>query len=157
MRNNLFGLERGRSITNSGDPIHIIYAPTVMPDGTINLVKSGEENTDDKIESYRMSTDLSVIIARYLKGDESVLNRYEGIYADLTQAPKDYRQVLDAAINAEMAFTALPIELRKIWNNDWRQWMAAAATKEWLDAMQPILNPESDPIKEEVKTDESEH
>lgn len=155
MRNNFRAAARGRFINSSGDPIHIIYQPKVMPDGTINLVKTGEENTDQKIESYRQSTELSVIISRFLEGDEAVLHRYEPVYADLTQLPKDYRGVMDAALNAEAAFSALPVDLRKIWSNDWRQWMAEAGTEDWVKNMKPVLDPDPQVQKDEVKVDES--
>lgn len=153
MKNNEVIKERGRFISDSGDPIHVIYAPVVMPDGSISLKKSGEENTDDIIESYRMSTDLKMIIQNYLAGDQSALDRYHGLYLDLTEYPKDYREAMDAFLNAEMAFTALPDGIRQKFSNDYRQWLALAGTKEWIDSMTEVLYPEKVIENDEVKTE----
>ena len=47
--------------SNPGDPIRPVYAPKVLPDGNIELVVTGVENTDEIIQSYRETTDMAYI------------------------------------------------------------------------------------------------
>lgn len=160
MRNNVFSASRKRFISSSGSSQHVLYEPSVAPDGSISLRKSGIEDTDQIIESYRFSTELSTILSRFANGETDVLNRYQGYYADLTQMPKDYRSALDSVLKAESAFMVLPQEIREKYGNDWSKWLSAAGSKEWLELMglsvekpvEPIQ-----PIEKEVSVDEQEH
>lgn len=107
MRNNRISVDRGRFFASSGTNIKHVYDPIVMEDGTIHLSPSGTIDTDEHIEAQRASTELSVIISKYLAGDASVLNRYAPVYADLTEGPKNLAESMQALINAERAFDAL--------------------------------------------------
>lgn len=160
MRNNDYSASRKRFLSSSGSNMHTLYEPSVAPDGTITLRKSGVEDTDAIIESYRLSTELSTILSRFANGETDVLDRYKGFYADLTEMPKDYRSALDSVIRAEGAFMVLPDEIREKYGNDWSKWLSAAGSKEWLDVMgfspeEPIKTDVSD-VKETVP-DEQEH
>lgn len=156
MRNNDVSKARGRFCTDPGNPIHTIYDSAVDPDGTIVLKPIGRENTDEIIESYRESTELSNIIARFLNGESDVLNRYTPMYADMTEFPKNYREVLDSFIRAENAFNALPLETRRMFDSDWRKWLSQAGTESWLNSMsQFIKSPEKPPAASEPAVKET--
>lgn len=139
MRNNRLAVTRGRFVTCPGTPTKFQYDPKVNDDGTITLTASGTIDTDEHIEAQRRSTELSVIISKFLAGDESVLNRYSPSYADLTQLPKTLAETLQLTINAEREFDRLPVEIKQRFGSDWHQWFAQFGSSSWMEAMSPIL------------------
>ena len=44
-------------VSDPGSPIRTFYSGKVLPDGSIQVVESGKENIQDKIESFRDQTD----------------------------------------------------------------------------------------------------
>lgn len=154
MRNNFLSKLRGRFFSSPGSPKHNLYSSKVMDDGQIKLVVSGCEDTDELIESYRMSTDLKTLINRFKNGDESALHRFEPVYADLSDFPKDYASALQSIINAESAFTALPMSIREQFGNDWRQWIAKTNTDEWFTKMEPVFSKPDEVTPIDVKEEE---
>lgn len=135
MRANRIAIERGRFFAPSGTSKKFIYDPMIMEDGTIRLSPSGTIDTDELIEAQRASTELSVIISKFLSGDESVLNRYAPVYADLTDGPKNLAEAMQSLINAERAFDALSVDIKRQFGSDWRVWLAQAGSEPWLSAM----------------------
>lgn len=140
MRNNVIAERRGRFFADPGNPIHDIFSAQLQSDGTLKLIKIGEENTDEVIQSFYESTTLECILAKYANGDLSALNRYQPIYADLTYAPKNLAEALQVVINSRDAFDHLPIEIKKQFGNDFNVWLAQSGSPEWMKAMTPISN-----------------
>lgn len=135
--------------TCSGDPIHILYSPVVRDDGTVDLVESGKENTDEIIQSFAESCDLSVIIQRYLNGDIEALNQNVGMYGDFRDAPKTFAEALQLKIDAERMFDSLPVEYKQKFDNDANKFFVKAGSEEWLKILDPLMNPENKIIKNE--------
>lgn len=159
MRNNEFSAKNRADIfTDPGDPISPIYKTSVLHDGSIELTEIGTENTDELIHSHRESTDLKTILARFSNGDVSALNKFQGYYADVSEYPKDLRSALEQIINAESAFLALPLDLRRQYDNDWRKWIVAAGSKSWISDMLEFVPGFVDPYAkpEEEKSDTGE-
>lgn len=138
MRNAVFTSKRGRFISCPGSSKHQLYSSYYDEAGVLRLDPVGVEDTDEIIESFRASTELSVIIARFLNGDTTALDRQRGFYADLTNAPKTMRDALDIVMKAEGAFNALPVDVRKEFGNDWQAWLAQSGSEEWTKIMQPF-------------------
>lgn len=139
MRANEIAAKRGRFISDPGDPIHVLYSPELQKDGSVKLVKVGTENTDEIIASYYESTTLEAILARFANGDLSALNRYQPIYADVSNAPKSLAEALQMVNNSRTGFDALPPEIKMAFDNNFNLWLSSAGTKEWYEAMSPVL------------------
>lgn len=148
MRNNDIAQKRGRFNTCAGSPIHVLYSPKLMEDGTIQLIECGTENTDEIIQSYYESTTLESILTRFANGDLSALNRYQPIYADVSTGPKNLAEAMQLLIDAEKAFNALPADTKNQFDNNFRQWILKANTQKWFDTMKPFMGITE---KEEVK------
>lgn len=118
--------------TNPGSPIHIIYKPVVDAKGNIDLVESGKENTDEIINSFKDSCDISVILANAANGDLSGLQKVRGNFGDFTNMPKTYAEYLQLQIDSKIAFDSLPPEVKKEFNNDANQFLMDAGTENWL-------------------------
>ena len=136
-------------ISNSGSPIHDIYEAKVDKKGVVNLVKVGEENTDDKIQAAKASTDIETIIAYYNNtGDVSVLNRYAPMYGDFTELPKTFAEFLQLRIDSKKFFEALPVDIKKKFNNNADEFFATAGNEEWFDNIKSVVPVED---KEDIK------
>lgn len=131
----------------------IDYQVKVLKDGSIALIENGYIDTDQMIESHRQSVELSTLIARYNNGDLSALNQVNGFYADVANAPKTLPEALQIVFNAESAFNQLPVDVKKEFGSDWRQWLADAGTDEWNKVMEKVADVTA-PERKEVVEDE---
>lgn len=139
----------GKQVSESGSPIKDIFSPVVNKDGTISLEKSGEENLQEYIDSFRDECDINVILAKYASGDVSVLNKRNGSYGDFTKMPKTYAEMLQLQINSNNYFKSLPKEIREKFNNDANQFFAQSGSQEWIDIMSSMY-PEEKKIEDIV-------
>lgn len=138
MRNNRIAVSRGRVTSPPGNPIKDLFTSKMMKDGQIKLIKTGEQNTDEAINSFRESTDLHTILARFLNGDLEALNKFQPVYADLTNMPHSLPEALQVINNYRDAYNALPINVRRQFDNDYNKWLASAGSEEWQQIMEPF-------------------
>lgn len=110
---------------NPGNPIKVIYSPRYSERGVLDLEPIGEENLYDYIQSHAQSVDIHVILERFASGETDVLSQIQGFYADASNMPKTYAEVLNAVIAGEQAFDHLPIEVKQQFDNSFAVWMAA--------------------------------
>lgn len=132
----------GKFTTEPGSPIRDLYSAKVDKDGSVLLEKVGEENIQDKINAALDSTDIATIVAYYNQtGDDSVLKRYVPMYGDFSKLPNSLAGFLQLRIDSENFFNALPVEVRKEFDYDSNKFFAQAGEKEWIDKLDPVLNP----------------
>lgn len=134
--------------SEAGSPIKIVYSPVVDEKGVITLVESGKVNTDEEIQSYAESCDLSIIINRYINGDINALNQRQGMYGDFTNLPKTYAEFLQKQIDAQNTFDKLPNDVKKKFDNDVNQFLASAGSEDWLDKLGLVEKKIEDEVKE---------
>lgn len=140
-------------VTNPGERFKLEYSPIVKDDGTIELKISGKIDLQQMIESFKESTDMAYILKQLELGNTDVLQQRQGIYADFTEFPKTYAEVLQLRIDAESNFYKLPLDVRQKFNNDFNVYFATAGQESWFEKMgvspDPAEEQGSDP-KEEV-------
>lgn len=139
-------VKKERFYTNPGNPIHIIYRPSVDKDGNIELVESGKENTDDIIQSYTESCDIVTILARACNGEPELLNQRQGTFGDFTQMPKTFAEVLQLQIDSNRLFDSLPGDVKDKFGNDPNKFFVQAGTKEWAETLGDVLSVENKKI-----------
>lgn len=110
--------------TNSGNRYKIEYSPKVNSDGTIDLIADGKFDQQEWYDAARDSCDMSIILQRWLNGDDTVLNQRKGVFGDFVDMPTSYAEILQSVIDAERMFYQLPEEIKTRFNNDWHQWFA---------------------------------
>lgn len=125
-------------ITCPGSPEVIKYSTKVLDSGRIEVVPSGKENIQDKIESFRCQTDMAYILKQLAIGNNDVLARSVGQYGDFTQVPKTMAEALQLQIDAEKEFYKLDLDTRNAFNNDFREWLVTAGSPEWIKKMKII-------------------
>lgn len=136
-----------RFVSNPGSPIHQLYSPKVMSDGSVELVECGKENIDDFIQSFKESTDINYILTKLSMGDTSVLHKSNGMYGDFTGMPSTFAEVLQLQIDSRNLFYSLPVEVRRKFDNDPNQFFAQSGNEEWFEKIKPAL---SDEMKEVI-------
>lgn len=142
---------RVRVISNAGSPMANDYSLQYGEDGRRKLVKIGEHNLDDEIQMYKDITSIEKIVERYLNiGDISILNRRPVFYADVTEMPQTYAELLQFNADIEKNFNSLPIEIKNQFDNDLGQFIASIGTKKFNDIFGEKHVEEPGPIIKEV-------
>lgn len=108
-----------------GNPIKKLYKPKVHEDGILELVEAGQEDLYEYIQSWKDSTDINVLLARYANGDVDALSKVQGAYGDFTQFPSTYAEMLNRVEQGKHMFAGLPLEIREKYNHDFSQFIAA--------------------------------
>lgn len=109
--------------THSGSPIHEILEPRF--DGEVTkLVVTGEENIQERMEAEAPMTDINYMLHRLSLGDQSVLSSRRPMYGDFTGLPSDPIEALNLVHQSENAFSLLSADVKRKYNNDWKQWFA---------------------------------
>lgn len=138
-------------VSNPGSRIHIIYAPEVQDDGTVILIESGKEDTDEYIDSFREETEISTVIKKFLAGDVSVINQKQGFYADVTNMPKTYAEMLQLRIDSKKAYDNLPTNVKEQFDNDEFKFFATAGSEDWFKKLGVVEEVKENEEKGEVK------
>ena len=96
-------------IHHSGDGFEPQYKLQVAEDGKRSLEIVGRINSYEKIQSFKDSTDINVILQRFASGDTDALQRVQGLYGDFTAMPKTLSELQQRVIDAENFFYQLPL------------------------------------------------
>lgn len=110
---------------NPGDPDKVLYSPSFDSSGHMELKEAGKESLYQFIQSHKESTDIRVILARFTAGDVTALAKRQMFYADLTEFPSTYADVVNTMHGAEDYFTHLPVEVRAKFGHDFNKFLAS--------------------------------
>lgn len=136
----------GTIVSNPGSRFRDIYSPIVKDTGEIVLEITGKEDFFAYIQSFREMCDFNYIMERIANGEIESIPTRSGFYADVTEMPKTYAEMLQLKINADNAFDRLSPDLKKKFDNDKNKFFAQAGTEEWFKNLGMIKD---EPIKEE--------
>lgn len=114
-----------RVFQNAGSRERTIYASHVDDAGVVVLAPAGKENLYDYIQSFKDSTSIPLILARYAAGDASVLARKQGSFGDFTNMPKTYAEMLNTMVQGRKIFDDLPVEVRAKFDHSFERFMAS--------------------------------
>lgn len=90
--------------TTPGEFTRPTFKAVLRKDGDYDLVADGIELTYEKIQSFKDSVDVNLIVQRYAAGDVYALEQSTGSYGDFIQIPGSYRDVLNSIIDARNAY-----------------------------------------------------
>ena len=117
--------DHSRVYIDSGSPDRVLYSPTFDSAGHMELKEVGKESLYDFIQSHKESCDINVILARFSAGDTTALAKRQMFYADLTDFPTTYADVVNTMHGAEDYFTHLPVEVRAKFGHDFNKFLAS--------------------------------
>ena len=129
-----------RFYSNVGSPEVTLYVAKVDEDGSIDLVENGKKNLYDEIQSHKDSVDLKLLLQRFNNGETDVLSKVQGTYADLSDMPKTYADMLNLIKKGESDFLSLPVDVRAKFDHSFEKWLVSFGTKDWLLNMQRLSN-----------------
>ena len=135
----------------SGDPIKLLYGLEVDDKGVTDLVVKGKFDLYEFIQSHADSVDIMKILERFENGDVDALNKYQGYYADITDAPKSFAEALNTVIKAKDLFYSLPLEVRAKFDYSPEQFVASLGTQKFVDAVGQKSPTLSDPVEKPVE------
>ena len=124
-----------RVFANPGNPIKTTYMPEFDKRGVMSLVECGQENLYDFIQSHKDSVDIHKIIERFERGDVAALSKVQAVYADLSEMPSNYADMLNQVIAGEKMFNELPISVKEKFGQNFNQWMSTLGSDEWMSNM----------------------
>lgn len=104
---------RSRRSCGSGDRKRSIYQRHCEIGKEATLVKVGESDLQDYIQSFADECDVSRIVQRYVNGDTSVLQRLQGVYCDVTGVPTDLTTAFQTVSAARAYYETLPEAVRR--------------------------------------------
>ena len=103
------------------------YGKEIDKDGKVHIVETGKTNLYEKIQACKDDTLIYNILDRFAAGDISVLQKNQGVYADLTDMPKTLAEAQQSLITAENIFNNLPLEVRAEFNHSFSEFLASAS------------------------------
>lgn len=125
-----------------GSRTKTLYTPSFDQFGHMELKVSGQENLYDFIQSHKESCDIHVILARFAAGDQTALARRQVFYADLTEFPETYADVVNTMHGAEDYFNHLPVEVRAKFGHDFNKFLASLDNPQTLVELGVISAPD---------------
>lgn len=138
--------DRFRHFSEPGSMIEKTYEGYYDLDGVLQLKETGEHNIYLDTQADADACDINLLIARYMAGDESALNRVKGYYADISNLPTNIHDVYNIIKRAERDFEALPVEVKERFDNTFEKFLFTAGTSDWHDRTGI-----EEPVKEEEK------
>lgn len=124
--------KREKIFSNPGDRFAPTYKSKVMRDGSIELVQAGKIDVYEKIQSYREECDLHCIIKKYeLTGDEKLLNKYQGVFGDFSEAPACLAEYYQRIFDAKDFFNQLPVSVKAEFNHSPEQFFASIGSEKF--------------------------
>lgn len=142
--------EKTEFVTNPGNRYRDVLTPDIDKDGNITLVLTGKEDLWDTYNSYRDSCDTTILVERFLSGDESALQRGTPVFMDLLGAPKSLAEAYALNFRAEKAFESLDSSIKEKFGNSYMRFVSEAGSPEWFSALK--VNQDID-VKEESTLD----
>lgn len=128
-----------------GEQFRPVYTPEIGKDGIISLVQTGVEDIQQYIDSFKDSCDISVMVQKFLAGDEAALTRGNPVFMDLLGAPKTLAEAYALNFRAEAAFNNLPSSIKEQFGNSFYRFLEDAGSDQWFSILK------SDPVKSESK------
>lgn len=120
-------------------------------DGYEKLVKVGESDLYEEIQSHRDSVDINKILERCLNtGDFSVLNVMPSRFMDTTSMPKTLAEAHSMIKDAENYFNKLPVEIKNQYNNSFVEFVSDLGTNHFENVVKSFV--ESTKVKESEVT-----
>lgn len=105
-------------ISPSGDGYIDEYEFKKDEKGFDELVKTGRRNTQEEIQSFAESANITNIINRFMNGEIELLHAVDGDYVDVRDAPTSYADYFAKVKEAEKIFEQLPDEIKDKFDND---------------------------------------
>lgn len=103
--------------SETGSPIHEKKG-WIYEDGELKWVTKEKVNTYALIQAEKDAVELHSILKRYENGDDSALNKVQGMYMDMVDLPSNYAELYSAVSRADDVFYSMPTDIREKYHNN---------------------------------------
>lgn len=118
----------------TGTEVDKTYEMVITEEGQKKLKHNGFTNRYEKVQSHAEECKIENILAKATV-DPSVLNARQGLYIDTVNMPKSLAEAQMLMQKVENEFNALPVEVRKEFNNSPEEYIAAYGNEKWAKAV----------------------
>lgn len=133
-----------------GDEYSPVYAEDVDDRGVACIVKVSEEKIQDKIEACKEQTLIYNILNSF--DDGTLLNKAQGVYADLSAMPDNIHDAYQSVRDARMIFNGLSDDIRQRFNNSFDEFIASSFLSDFNDKLKKNTNVVENNTNGEVTT-----
>lgn len=126
---------RGHFYSDAGSHMHPTFEVQLDERGHKVLIQTGEKDIYEEIQSYYEDTKIENIIARCAAGDRDILNQRQGVYADITGAPKDLFEAQNTILKLQGEFDKLPVDIRAKFDNSKERFISMFGSDEFWDIL----------------------
>lgn len=131
MKFNIYFEDRKPVFSDPGSPIKDECQVRVV-DGVLELVKTGETNLYDYIQSHKDSVDIHKILERCaLLDDYSILNRMPSAFMDVTEMPTSLAEAYSAIKDAENFFERMPVDIKQSYDNSFTDFLQSLGSEKF--------------------------
>lgn len=121
---------------NSGSRYLNTYQENITKKG-LELVKVGQTDVFELIQKDADSCNIENILHQVAMGDLNALNQREATYVDATTLPKNLMEAQNLTLRLKDEFMKMPVEVRRLFNNNAEQYVNEMGTNEFLEKMSP--------------------
>ena len=126
--------EREHYFIPTGNGIEPVYGYEINKYGQKELVQIGETNLYEKIQESLEETKIENILKRVVAGDTTIL-RPDGIYADISEAPKNLIEARQQIQKLENLWKDLPIDTKREYGMSIENFVNESGSEKWLKSM----------------------
>lgn len=127
--------KRERHYAPSGSRMADDFEIQIDERGHKKLVKTGEHDIYEEIQSYLEETKIENILARAAAGDIDALNQRQGTYADIADFPQTLGEAQKTILKLGKEFEKLPNEIREKFDFSKEKFVQEFGSPEWADKM----------------------
>lgn len=150
-------LDRKKITSVPGSRFADTYSLKVADTGEKTLEQTGKVDLYAKIQSYKESCDIHVILERFVNGDESVLSANTPSFGDFTEFPTTYAEVLQRQHEAEQIFMDLPLDVRAEFHHSASEFFTSIGTEKFNEVTGKYFKTEPvDPVDPVIPTQPAE-
>ena len=118
--------------------------------GVATVIKVGETDLDEYIQSFRDTTDIYKILDRLTLSGGALPSVPDNAFADLSSLPTNVHEALKLVNSAKLTFDSLSPEIRKEYSNNFNEFIADFGSARFNKLFNSV---NSNNTKEEVNTD----
>lgn len=122
-------------VSESGCGVRPVFSSRFDDCGVLVVEQTGKDDLYASIQSHADSCCVDTIIRRYNSGDMTALSQRQGLFLDTTAYPASFADLLNIVRDHQLAFEALPADLRSKFGNNFAAWASAAGTTDWLNTL----------------------
>lgn len=127
-----------------------VYEERINSDGVMSLVRTGEHNINEFVQTSLEGTKVYNILERFQLGDVSALEKVKGFYADVTQVPTSLLEAHNLMKNISKNFDKLPPDLKAKFGNSADKFIASVENGDFAQIVKTLATGSESELKDQI-------